>query len=453
MEEPVDTQPPVPVEPSTDVVVDDGHESGPQKPGAGGRTVTFLTATRASRPRDYVLVFQHIRKTGGTSMKTIIGQNYRGAEETRVTYSHLDVMSDWWPAWASALGEEGQQRLLAVSGHTASHALKVLDRPTRAITIVRDPVDRLISRWYFSSDERDWPFPGFLRDPRLHKNSMEWFNPQSRSLLDGHHDTTELAFGLEPPPDADVWRERLFTILARHYLVGVQDAYDETVRMFGEALGWTNLKPSHQKVNTTRPRNLKLSRSDADLIRGANWLDLELYEHYAAGFKMRARNGSKRTRGAKTENEGPVPPTARGYSIREDRVVSPEQAQAAQLDELRRQVAQDAFASAVRLRAVERSLQESAVAAAGGIKRAAKRAVERAATPTAGKARTSRAKSKEAPAKRSKAPKPGKTIATTKARPKPATPKYRPAASPQGLAAEQPRPITESPTTEQSQVP
>jgi hypothetical protein len=451
MAEPAPIKLPTPAMPEPS---DDSDEATPQKTGAGGRTVTFLTATSACPPRDYVLVFQHIRKTGGTSMKEIIAHNYRRAKETRVTYTPTDVMDEWWPAWAASLGEQGQDRLLTVSGHTASYALKVLGRPTRAITILRDPVDRLISRWYFAGAQRDEPFPGFLLDPLMHKSATEWFNPQSRSLLDGHYDTTELAFGLEPPPDADVWRERLFTILARHYLVGIQEAYDETIRMFGEALGWTDFRPSLQKVNATRPRNLKLSRADVELIHAANWLDVELYDHYAAGFRTRARQiGGKRARRAQPTTEVD-PLTARGYSIREDRTASPAQALTDQLNGLRRQAAQDAFANAVRLRALEQFMQESAVTAATGIKRAAKRAVAKAATPTADKARTtSRAKSKEAAAKRSKAPKPAKTAATTRARPKPATPKYRPAAAPRGPATEVPEPMVESPVTEESQVP
>jgi hypothetical protein len=168
--------------------------------------------------------------------------------------------------------------------------LELLDRPARAMTMLRDPVDRAISRWYFIGDKRtdapeleEFVFPYFLERFRELGYVTPWFNPQSRALLQGQYDLSGFEATFGPPPDADLWRERLSSTLER-YVVGVQDAFQESVDLFAREFGWSELTIPMKKVNRFRPRAVALTREEVDVVRAANWLDVEAYERYAPAF-------------------------------------------------------------------------------------------------------------------------------------------------------------------------
>jgi hypothetical protein len=253
-----------------------------------------ITAASPSDRNDYVVVFQHTPKTSGTSMQELIKANYPHATVDDIRHGPLDqdAMRQWWRDWLAALGPEGRADLLYLGGHDFSYALEFLDRPTKAMTMLRDPVDRAISRWYFIGDKRtdapeleEYVFPYFLERFRELGYVTPWFNPQSRALLQAHYDLSGFEATFGPPPDADLWRERLRTTLER-YVVGVQDAFEQSVDLFAHEFGWSELTIRAMKVNRYRPRAVALSRDEVDLVRAANWLDVEIHERYARGFDV-----------------------------------------------------------------------------------------------------------------------------------------------------------------------
>jgi hypothetical protein len=251
-----------------------------------------ITAASPSERSDYVVVFQHTPKSSGTSMQELIKANYPDANVDDINHGPLDqpAMSQWWRDWLQSLGPEGRADLLYLGGHDFSYVLELLDRPMKAMTMLRDPVDRTISRWYFIGDKRtdapeleEFVFPYFLERFRELGYAAPWFNPQSRALLQGHYDLSDFEATFGPPPDADLWRERLRTTLER-YVVGVQDSFEQSVNRFAREFGWSELTIPMKKVNVYRPRAIALTRDELDLVRAANWLDVEVYEHYARGF-------------------------------------------------------------------------------------------------------------------------------------------------------------------------
>lgn len=249
----------------------------------------ILSATAASDRSEYVLVFQHTPKTSGTSMQEVVKANYPHAMVEDVRHGRLDqgATRHFWSDRLDSLGPDGRADLVCVAGHAVSYVLELLDRPTRAITMLRDPVDRAISRWYFMGDKREdapdleeFVFPYFLDRFRERGYVAPWFNPQSRALLQGHYDLSDFEPTFGPPADADLWRERLWTTLER-YVVGVQEAFQQSVELFAQEFGWSELTIPMKKVNWHRPRAVALTRDEVDLIRAASWLDVEAHERYA----------------------------------------------------------------------------------------------------------------------------------------------------------------------------
>jgi len=238
-----------------------------------------------------VIIFHHIQKTAGTSLRQIIHRNYVAAGARHLVVGAARgydpvVMREWTARFLDSLTANERESIICVAAHGANHLMRQLDRPTRAITLLRDPVDRIMSRYHFG-DSPNFALADFykgLRDSgRKTKSSRlrQYCNPQSRSLLEPLFgiELPELGWSRGAPADAQLWRERLFSLLADRYIVGVQDRFEESVIYFGRECGWNDLFVPYAKFNKTRPREV-----DEDLrgeILEYNWLDQELYEHFA----------------------------------------------------------------------------------------------------------------------------------------------------------------------------
>jgi Sulfotransferase family len=261
------------------------------KRGRGDGTPVDLFFARASVAKAPLLVFTHIRKTAGTSLRRSIAANYSHAR-----YRHLFMrvpktaeegpLHDWYrELYHERLVQKERARLVCIASHSANYLLPALDRPYRVITMLRDPVDRVLSRYYFFGREPEWSLKDIYTKPGKARQALAFFNGQSRALLEPHFDLSELPPTLEQPPDANLWRARLFsTLSANGYLVGIQERFEESVQRFAAALGWRHAIVSESRVNRTRPETIELDEKTHDLILRANWLDVELYRHFAENF-------------------------------------------------------------------------------------------------------------------------------------------------------------------------
>jgi Sulfotransferase family len=277
----------------------------------GARTVLLLAREPAGD--DPVLVFHHIRKTGGTSLKKVLERQLEPIDRRDIWPPHdqghpprSDVAS-WYrlmwdrvPAWDRA-------RLRCVASHSANYFEPLIDGPKILLTIVRDPLDRILSRYHFTQRSPETkagkpaPMRRVIRGRSLteiyeayegmspecseqHRLAAQFFNGQSRSLLDPICDTAGLAFSDGPTEDAEQWRERLNQALDAYAWIGLQDRFDELVARIDRGFGWTPLrKLPRSKANIGRPR-LPSTPEEGDLVRRFNWLDEELYRHCAAAW-------------------------------------------------------------------------------------------------------------------------------------------------------------------------
>ncbi len=172
--------------------------------------------------------------------------------------------------------------------------LYALERPRRAITVVREPVDRVLSRFHFGGQKRGnagtpHSLEQLFADPeRLAETeaglSRQYVNGQSRALLEPIFDvdTPALAFSEGPPADAELWRARLFGALEADYLVGRQDQFEQAVRRFADELGWDDPAAPRAKVNRARPPAAREDPALLGRVRAFNWLDGELYARFGA---------------------------------------------------------------------------------------------------------------------------------------------------------------------------
>lgn len=249
--------------------------------GAGGMLDLYFAEESTNRP---LVVFQHIQKTAGTSLRHLIFSNKGDSSFHPVP---VDVKGHQTSAWHeshyASLGEL-RHRLVCAAGHTANYLVPlVVDRPVVAFTLVRDPVNWVMSRYYFFSRERAWSLEDVygMRGNPMTKKLHTFSNAQAKSLLAPHHDTRSLP-ALGEHGDADLWSHRLFDLVDGLYVVGLQDRFLQSVELFGQHLGWANLYPAAVRVNWMRPREPGVELAHA--IRRYNWLDEKLYRRTRAHF-------------------------------------------------------------------------------------------------------------------------------------------------------------------------
>ena len=249
-----------------------------------------------------IVVVYHIQKTAGTSLRRVVRANLPPVEVAierdlqKLRYKPRELLR-WHDRWYGSLPPERRDRLACVMSHSAGFLLPALDRPAEALTVVREPVDRVLSFYFYKRRRPGDPPVGnkapFLdldeiyalsdderaelgKPPRM--ESWEQFsNWQSRALLSVFHDVSELRFGAELSPDADVWRDRLRALVGEIFTVGVQDDLPGFVGVLAQRYGWGETAVPQSKAN--------VHRSDEDVttelretIRAHNWLDQELYE-------------------------------------------------------------------------------------------------------------------------------------------------------------------------------
>lgn len=250
-----------------------------------------------------LVIFHHQPKTAGTSLRATIQAEYgRRLIENYEPHSHS---VEWYRDFYRRLGWWRRRSVRCVGGHTANYLLPVIP-DARAFSLLRDPVDRVVSLFHFiptlqgptgsrgvrmatAVREQGWDLADIYRelgggraeDSDLHDVFRDFFNGQSRAILGPHVGPQALEYS---PADSDAesldhpLAQQLEEIRTRYYTLGVQDHFDQSVARFARHFGWNPPGPSERRnVGGQRPSLGELPPETRDLIRSYNWLDAELH--------------------------------------------------------------------------------------------------------------------------------------------------------------------------------
>lgn len=213
-------------------------------------------------PNQLELISIHIPKTAGTSFRLALEQVYGNG------VARFDIRQG-----AMALNEQpftGSQlphALKAIHGHIKYPDLaKAIDLSAgpKLITWLRNPVDRVVSNYYYLLEQRD---------------------RKQKAGEDISHLTAKLGNSLEDFARTDFARNRMSKFLSGlrpqdMFFIGSVDRMEEDVKVLAKRMGWPEV--TLPQVNQSGRQQQKVSETMRQLIADLNHEDMVLYHEWLA---------------------------------------------------------------------------------------------------------------------------------------------------------------------------
>jgi hypothetical protein len=241
-------------------------------------------------------IFLHIPKSAGQTLFQILNREYKHANIYTFQGGRQRLANSIKEFENLPIAERNKYRLLR--GHVKFGIHRLIERPFTYITILRDPVSRILSHYHY-----------VLRTPAhaLHELvtstgmdivryvssglSTELNNGQVRLIAGTGSD---LPFG---QCSEALLQEAIKNLETSFSVVGLTERFDDTILLMNQTLGWHKF-PYYTKRNVTKGRGygMELSAEAIEAIRKYNALDLRLYEYAARQFEQAAKRIPDRMR-------------------------------------------------------------------------------------------------------------------------------------------------------------
>lgn len=223
------------------------------------------------------LIFLHLPKTGGITLISIIRQNcdlsrYFNVHCRTHKYAGMsNVSADFFKKSVDHFLARRSQHppVKTLTGHQMFGLHRYLPQPCAYITLLREPVDRLVSQYYFIRESADhW------LHQRVVGEKMSLYDFAISGIPELSNDMTRLVSG-EETPDLEKAKRHLKD---RFVVCGITERFNESVALMATRLGWQHT--TYKKLNVTRRRisPSSISPLERGAILAANRMDVELYQ-------------------------------------------------------------------------------------------------------------------------------------------------------------------------------
>jgi hypothetical protein len=265
--------------------------------------VNDASGSRSSPAAPSVLIHLHIAKTGGTSVSSLVKHAFRPEEVFEWTRHGVNAYGALQMATREAskrqLVEFGLDRIRYVAGHMPMGVHREFDRPTKYFTILRHPVERVISLFHFliqlgvplRKDGKRLTFEDYVEN----RSDINLCNYQVRAVSG----CAELDAPAGPPGEVvsampverhhlDVAKrniEELFVAAAP------LEQVTELALLLRRVYGWPmrRLQTEYKNPTKERPKSVEVSPRLIKIIEDCNSYDLELYEWVGNRFAEQRR--------------------------------------------------------------------------------------------------------------------------------------------------------------------
>lgn len=220
------------------------------------------------------IVFIHIPKAGGMTIYSAIRSIYKPSEIHKINPAAESLEK------YKQLSVARKKNLKVIYGHMDYQIHKFMPSNSRYFTMMRNPIERVISHYYYVKRTANNPLNELAKRSTLEDwitrcGLIEMNNGQTRRLS-GYNDPEELS---------ECSEERLnqakCTIQQQFSLVGITERFDESSRLLKQLFNWPIESVRPTNVSPHRPNIKEIPTQTIQLIKKFNALDIELYEYSA----------------------------------------------------------------------------------------------------------------------------------------------------------------------------
>lgn len=216
------------------------------------------------------IIFLHIPKTGGRSLQNILLRRYSKEEIITDAHEILDQIADW--------SDERKRNIRYLQGHFIYGIHNILPQECSYITVLRDPVDRVISHYYYIKRSPSHPI-----NQVIHQEKMDLEGYITSGVCEEVvNDQTRLIAGVSRSSNIDVDTmlvKAKQNVDTEFIVTGIVERFDETVILLKRRLGLRNVFYGVRNQTIGRPQKGQIPDRILALIKERNYADIELYAY------------------------------------------------------------------------------------------------------------------------------------------------------------------------------
>jgi len=222
-----------------------------------------------------LFIHLHIPKTGGTTLRDIIQYQYKSTKILTIpTLSESKNI-------INNLSHNRMKYLDIIQGHLQYGIHEKLNRNIKYFTIIRDPIKRILSTYYYIINQPN--NPQNLSNAKKTMSIYDYINSGINPfLINGQ---TQLIAGNECSIDDPYIKSSELLEIAKNNInenfifAGITEKFDESILLLKRMLNWKS--PYYSKANQTKnkPDYNKIDINVRDFIKEHNQLDIDLYNY------------------------------------------------------------------------------------------------------------------------------------------------------------------------------
>jgi hypothetical protein len=276
-----------------------------------------LSQPRRRYPIPRPLIWLHIPKAGGSTLQEVIVRQYMCGFGFRFTGDRAQV------AAFKALPGRTRTKFDLVHGHVHFGIHQWVPEAATYITMLREPVDRVVSHYYFILRDKAHYIHRYIREYNLTLDNFRDLDPRSDlwTLINRTNEVdNDMVRWLTPKEHFEVklgqvtramLEEAKWNLANAFTCFGLMERFDESLECFRRALGWEDVSYTERKnVNPERPPLDEMRPDALEAIRHANRYDIELYEFAQTLFEEQMLRLGVRPRRAAGARSGSQPAPA-----------------------------------------------------------------------------------------------------------------------------------------------
>lgn len=220
---------------------------------------------------DNKLIFMHLPKCGGTTFHTILNRMYLPEEIFDIkVINNIKLNTDDF----ISLSTKEKEQIKLLKGHLEFGLHKYFKENTEYITFLRNPIERIISYYYYVKrrpNHRLYKFDLFKEDMSIYDfvtkiNEQDINNGEIR-FISGINDSEEFML------------EKALENIEKHFsFVGTIEKFNESLIILQRMYGWSTPYYKIENKTSNRPSHIDLDKKTISAIEHFNAGDILLYQ-------------------------------------------------------------------------------------------------------------------------------------------------------------------------------